>query len=173
MRILLMALFLVGAAVEGRAGEFGCPACSQCGGTCVLQARPVTVEETCYDVKCEKICIPAVRFPWDCGPPRCGRARVVSKLTTETFERPDCEYEWVPVCERCNGLPAGPGMPPAGIPPLPPPATKPAAGTSEMTPRQEQARLAPPVQTAKLPQFAPVAGEAAADRTPINPFAPR
>lgn len=85
-----------------------------------MQMRPTTTTETCYDVECQEICIPAVRFPWDCGPARCGQTRLVTRLTSQERDKPDCEYEWVNVCDRCGrsqGDSEPAEMPPAPAPP--------------------------------------------------------
>lgn len=128
MKIIGLMLLTLGFSATTFAGEFGCERCI-CGGHCILQVKQITKTESCFDVEHKEICIPAVRFPWECGPRRPGRTRVVSKLTTEEREKTSCDYEWVPVCDRC-GRPmnkqdpeAAPKIPPA--PPTPTPAKPP------------------------------------------------
>ncbi|WP_168567009.1 hypothetical protein [Crateriforma spongiae] len=82
-----------------------------CGTCCVCQAKrchvTVDTEEVdveCRDVECEDICIPPVRFWWECGPLKpCGRIRTVRKLVTETHTKKVCTYDWsvVTVCKSC------------------------------------------------------------------------
>lgn len=119
------------------ADQFGCPQCRSCGGACVLKAEPVVEEETCYEVECQQVCIPAVRFPWDsCREPKCGRIRLVSVLKKESRETTACKYEWVVVCSRCGHIHKNgdgePKVPPAPTPPASgedprPPAAPPAS----------------------------------------------
>ncbi len=113
------------------ASEFGCPCCQSCGGTCVLKAEQVEEDETCYDVECKEVCIPAVRFPWEtCRTPKCGRVRLVTKLKEDKRKTTTCKYEWVLTCPRCGrraasskqeeNTPATPTKPADGTPPAPP-----------------------------------------------------
>ena len=44
----------------------GCSACYS-APKCVGSAELVDVEKNCWNVECEDICVPAVRFPWECG----------------------------------------------------------------------------------------------------------
>lgn len=137
LRIFSLAVLLISANLHSAiAGEFGCPACRGCGGACVLKATPVVEEQPCYDVECKDVCIPAVRFPWDsCRTPKCGRLRVVSRLKIDSRETRSCQYEWVPVCPRCEPLKAGASsgnhVPPAPIEPSPKPPAPPAAAPNE------------------------------------------
>ncbi|TWT88523.1 hypothetical protein Mal64_20060 [Pseudobythopirellula maris] len=42
--------------------------CDACGSdTCYAEAEEVTVEKHCWEIECEKVCVPPVRFPWQCG----------------------------------------------------------------------------------------------------------
>jgi len=47
-----------------RAGYSG-----HCGGrdVCCATIEEVTEEKSCWNVKCEKVCVPAIRFPWEPG----------------------------------------------------------------------------------------------------------
>lgn len=128
MKTISLTLLALTVSATTFAGEFGCERCL-CGGRCILQAIPTTATETCFDIEQESICIPSVQFPWECGPRRPGRTRVVSKLTTSEREKPSCDYEWVPVCDRCGrpmkkqdpeAAPQIPPAPPAPIPHAPP-----------------------------------------------------
>ena len=107
--VFLLCATTVGVApAVGRAGE--CPAadcqfgvCFECGRFCRLTTEPTTEKETCYDVECTEVCIPAVRFPWQsCCTPRCGRVRLVQRLKTESRKKPACHYEWQPLCPACR-----------------------------------------------------------------------
>ncbi len=131
------------------AGEFGCPCCQSCGGACVLKVEQVEEDETCYDVECEEVCIPAVRFPWEtCRTPKCGRVRVVAKLKEEKTKKTTCKYEWVLTCTRCGrptSIPKDENENPSKM--------KPADGTPS----------APP-----MPPMAPAASAASKHRVPIQ-----
>lgn len=42
--------------------------CDRCRGPyCVGKSDIVDVEKHCWKIECEDVCIPAVRFPWECG----------------------------------------------------------------------------------------------------------
>jgi hypothetical protein len=129
------------------ASEFGCPHC-QSEGTCVLKAEQVEEDETCYDVECKEICIPAVRFPWEsCRTPKCGRVRVVSKLKEDKRKATTCKYEWVLTCPRCGR-----------------PASVPKEGENESSSTMKPADRTPPVPptapTSPAPPMAPIAPSA-------------
>lgn len=137
MKVILAACAVWAFAVAASAGEFGCPHCQSFGGTCVLKIEQVDDEQTCYDVECEEVCIPAVHFPWEsCRTRKCGRARVVAKLKKESRDTKTCKYEWVLVCDRC-------GRPVAeeeeaeedqSVPPAPKPASKSKTKSSDTPP---------------------------------------
>lgn len=136
MKAISAAVALVVMSANGAiAGEFGCPCCQSCGGACVLKVEQVEEEETCYEVECKEVCIPAVRFPWDrCRTPKCGRVRVVSKLKEDKTTKTACKYEWVLTCSRCGRpaaaietkdacmKPADRTPPAPSMPPMPPAA---------------------------------------------------
>lgn len=132
MRHALVSLAVVMLSGVAAADQFGCPTCRSCGGACVLQAKPVVEKETCYEVECKDVCIPAVRFPWDsCREPKCGRVRRIAVLKKESRETKSCKYEWVVVCPRCGKLhqngDARKSVPPAPEPPqasTPPPTVR-------------------------------------------------
>ncbi|QDS96005.1 hypothetical protein FF011L_48090 [Roseimaritima multifibrata] len=79
-----------------------CCVCQQ--KTCKLNVDVKEVEETCFEVECEDVCIPPVRFWWECGPSkRCPKVRTVAKLVTEKKTKKVCVYDWevVTVCRNC------------------------------------------------------------------------
>ncbi|HEX6987421.1 MAG TPA: hypothetical protein VF170_18730 [Planctomycetaceae bacterium] len=144
LTLFAAALTTATAAAADWPSQFGCPHC-RCGRACVLKVEQVDAEEDCYEVECEEVCIPAVTFPWEsCRTPKCGRSRVVARLTEESRPTKECEYEWVLACPKCgriekNGEKNGAAVPPAPkapmspMPPMPapmPPAAPPAAGTA-------------------------------------------
>ncbi|MEM9364960.1 MAG: hypothetical protein AAGD07_03115 [Planctomycetota bacterium] len=92
--------------------SFG-PACCFCDqGHCQVEVGCEEVEETCYDVECEAICIPPLRFPWECGPlKKCGKVRVIRKLTEDKVTKKVCTYDWsaVACCPDCRKRCAGMG----------------------------------------------------------------
>ncbi len=117
--------------------------CPRCHKYCQLEIVPTTVEKSCWEIECEEICIPAIRFPWEkCCEPKCGTVITVKKLKKVTYECPSCECVWTPVCNTCGnccGAPA-PGEiapPPLGapVPPVPlqndgPPVPPPIGGAA-------------------------------------------
>lgn len=58
-------------------------------GSCRPVPHQETIKEECFDVECEYICIPGIKFPWQrcCEPPSCGRVRCVHRLTSHEHER--------------------------------------------------------------------------------------
>lgn len=69
--------------------------CPSCSARCIFEAKPITVEKSCYEVDCEPICVPKVRFPWQkCCEPMCAEIKWVNVLKTRTYECEDCEYSW-------------------------------------------------------------------------------
>jgi len=79
--------------------------CSSYGKTCSPEVKQIEVEHHCYADKCQDICIPAVRFPWEdcCSPLRCGKVRSVKQLTKWEYKCPDCEVEWNVINNGCCG----------------------------------------------------------------------
>jgi len=86
------------------ASAFG-PCCCFCQeGRCHVSVEQKEVDVKCFDVECEAICIPPLRFPWECGPlKKCGKVRIVKKLTTDKKKKCVCEYDWTAVhcCPDC------------------------------------------------------------------------
>jgi hypothetical protein len=44
-----------------------CRCCCTCRDVCLPRRVESVEEKTCWNVKCKKACIPAVRFPWEAG----------------------------------------------------------------------------------------------------------
>ena len=159
---------LIGLSTVG-AGETRCEscvpfaggsACSACGAgekVCVTDAKPGTVEKHCWNVECEEVCIPAIRYPWHCwgwgkgvdcdsgacgdgcSQTGCGRVRVVRRLKKETYEEDVCEYEHriecrCPVC--CPVTQPGPAPHVESLPAMQPiaPPEEPAPAPQVRTP---------------------------------------
>jgi hypothetical protein len=98
--------------------------CQQCccpREVCVPTIEKVTEKESCWTVTGEKVCIPAVRLPWQsggspltlfswlrhpccttckcanceaCCPPVCGQVRCVNVLDSKEYEVTKCECKW-------------------------------------------------------------------------------
>lgn len=95
--------------------------CPRCHAYCQLTVTPDKEEKTCWEIECEEICIPAIRFPWEkCCEPKCGTVISVRRLKKVTYECPTCKYEWTPVCASCGSCCGGAGAP-QGAPPIAPP----------------------------------------------------
>ena len=85
----------------------GCkPGYSAGGAECVCFCRPGARQETvtkeCFEVECEYICIPGIRFPWQncCEPPSCGKVRRVRRLTSREYEcGTRTVWEWEVICQ--------------------------------------------------------------------------
>lgn len=86
----------------------GCkPACAGCSvrWVCCPSYEKVKVEKDCFDVECEHICVPKVKFPWqDCCTPR--RAYVIGvhrlkKVKIDCGEKCVINWEAKPVYTRC------------------------------------------------------------------------
>lgn len=79
--------------------------CSSCGKTCSPEIKETETAHNCYADKCNDVCIPAVRFPWEscCDPLRCGKVRSVKVLTKWEYKCPDCEVQWNVVNSGCCG----------------------------------------------------------------------
>jgi hypothetical protein len=77
------------------------------------------VEKKCWNVKCEPVCIPKFRWPWECwgkskggcdsdtccgdsccgeccncAPPKCGKVKTVKVLKQHKYTCKECGYEW-------------------------------------------------------------------------------
>lgn len=126
-RTLVLIMAFGAGASQVPAGDVGCETrvpltgetvCDMCGDkVCVTYAEPGTVEKHCWQVECEEVCIPAIRWPWrcwgdkdrcdsgecvaGCAPTACGRVRVVHRLRKETYECDVCKYEHRIEC-RCT-----------------------------------------------------------------------
>lgn len=83
--------------------------CSHCCRICKVKICNVTVgkeeiESNCFECEAVDICIPPVRFWWECGPLRqCGKIRTVNRLTTHSTTKTVCTYDWsvATVCRPC------------------------------------------------------------------------
>lgn len=107
LRFLFVAL-LAGLSVpvfQATASATGACCCFCRAGRCSVKVEKQDVEDTVFDVECEAICIPPIRFPWECGPLKnCGQIRVVKKLVTEKEKRVECTYQWsaTACCPQCR-----------------------------------------------------------------------
>lgn len=93
--------------------------CTHCGREfCYPVPKEVTVSKHCWEVECKRVCIPAVRFPWerwfgggcdgcdagcDSCRPRCGRVRWVRVLKKRKYDCKKLGCDWIvnPVCDSC------------------------------------------------------------------------
>jgi hypothetical protein len=99
-----------------RAGSCAASCKPGCAAECVCYCRPVARQETvtkeCFEVECETICIPGIKFPWQdcCEPPSCGKVRRVRRLTRHEYEcGTRIVWEWELSCHvRCiDSIPPG------------------------------------------------------------------
>ena len=87
--------------------------CHSCGEkVCCTYAKPGEETKHCWEVECKEVCIPAVRFPWECWgakdktqcvddgfclsrwlPIKCGKVKTVRVLKKVEYKCPKCEYE--------------------------------------------------------------------------------
>ncbi len=76
--------------------DSGCTQCPKCEGDfCKLELDNSNIQKTCFKVEQKPVCIPPVRMPWmKCCPPGKSKTRLVSKLSTHTYECPNCSYKW-------------------------------------------------------------------------------
>ena len=76
--------------------DCGCTQCPKCeGDICKLELDNSKVKKTCFKVEQKPVCIPPIRFPWmKCCPPGTSKTRLVSKLSTHSYECPNCAYKW-------------------------------------------------------------------------------
>ncbi|MFG0334769.1 MAG: hypothetical protein ACF8TS_15550 [Maioricimonas sp. JB049] len=103
---LLLAICLTALALSSFAGAEICDdigGCKphRCDTPMRLVCQPTVTaeprEEECWEVECEYVCIPPVRFPWQpCGTPGgCGKIRRVRKLKKVKYEcGTDYVWEW-------------------------------------------------------------------------------
>lgn len=110
--VLVTGLCLLAGAAQANDGcckPVGCGAAPGCGSyllTCRAEVTLEPVKKTCWEVQCEHICIPPVRFPWQkCGEPLgCGKIRCVKKLKEVEYEcGQECVYDWKVVNLGCVG----------------------------------------------------------------------
>ena len=93
-----------------------CPQC-QNDGICQLKTEEVKEKKTCFKVETKKICIPAVRMPWQSCVSQCGQARTIKVLKKETYECPKCEYSWEVVEPECLPFETGEPVQEQAVPP--------------------------------------------------------
>lgn len=123
-RLITTLLLLVATAASVRAAEAQCdtcaPVCAPCAEkVCVTHARAGKQSKHCWDVECAEVCIPAVRFPWECRKqtgcddccvqgllPKCGTVRTVRKLKKVKYDCDVCEYEHTIECRgsHCGAI---------------------------------------------------------------------
>ncbi|MEM1228532.1 MAG: hypothetical protein AAGJ40_22800 [Planctomycetota bacterium] len=82
------------------------PCCCFCNqGHCRVEVGHEEVEETRFDCESVAICIPPLRFPWERGPlKKCGKVRVIQKLTKTKVTKHVCTYDWsaIACCPKCR-----------------------------------------------------------------------
>ena len=82
------------------------PCCCFCQkGRCQVEVDVEDVDVKIFDCECEAICIPPLRFPWECGPlKKCGKVRVVKKLVSDKKKCKVCTYDWTAIvcCPDCR-----------------------------------------------------------------------
>ncbi len=107
------------------ASATGACCCFCRAGRCSVKIDKQDVEATVFKVECETVCIPPIRFPWECGPlRRCGQVRVIKKLVTDKEKHTECTYEWsgIACCPQCSHrIKCRPACPPACEPACPVP----------------------------------------------------
>ena len=81
-----------------------------CVEGCCPECKTVPNEKKGFDVECEKICVPPVKFPWEsCCVRKPGTVKVVRKLAKKDYEcGKKVVYEWpkpekVPCCNEGHG----------------------------------------------------------------------
>ena len=96
---------LIGLLVTTTASAVG-PCCLFCQkGRCHVEVDIEEVEIKGFDVESEAICIPPLRFPWECGPlKKCGKVRCVKKLVGDKKTCKVCTYDWEAIvcCPDCR-----------------------------------------------------------------------
>ena len=165
MILTTISVFVVGSGFS-KAAETDCEtcvpsgiggACAACGAgdkVCVTYAKPGTVEKHCWNVECEEVCIPAIRWPWQCrgwgeharcdaeacadgcSTIACGKVRVVRRLKKETYEEDACVYEHRIECRCPVCCPVAQSVPALGVDALP--RTEPIAPPVEPGPAPPQ-----------------------------------
>ncbi|TWT93573.1 hypothetical protein [Neorhodopirellula pilleata] len=97
---------LVGLMIATVTASAAGPCCLFCQkGRCNVDVDVEEVEIKGFDVECEAICIPPLRYPWECGPlKKCGKIRCVKKLVSDKRTAKICTYDWEAVvcCPECR-----------------------------------------------------------------------
>ena len=97
---ILLFTLLTGTTMATCASQEGCQACPAdgcCGTRDICSCRRTTeeVKKQCWKVSCKKICIPPIRFPWQCGGlAGCGKVRTVRVLEQEASKETEHGYQW-------------------------------------------------------------------------------
>jgi hypothetical protein len=123
------------------AGSDRCPLCrSHChplkDRVCVTSVEPGKASKSCWDVECEEVCIPAVRFPWEkrgveaCDgsavllTDKCGKVRRVNRLRKHDYECETCQYNHSVIrrCPRCGPPASSPCVSGLELPAVPSPS---------------------------------------------------
>lgn len=97
MAAACLGLLACAVATAALAGHGPCQKCPQCDNkVCVPTPETKKVKKHCWDVECEDICIPAIRWPWQssCSPPSCGKVKTVKVLKKVEYECEECGYTW-------------------------------------------------------------------------------
>jgi hypothetical protein len=109
--------------------QISCPRCH----CCVPKVEIEKMKQHCWEVKCEPICIPQVKFPWErkpcaapcgeiyCPPAKCAKTRHVHVLQLVEYECEVCKYTWTPLCQppcECASPTTAVPQPPTSPPPL-------------------------------------------------------
>ncbi|MCM2370353.1 hypothetical protein [Aporhodopirellula aestuarii] len=106
-RIIPLGLLAAAAimSLAGSASAFG-PCCCFCQeGRCQVTVEREEVETKEFVCECEAICIPPLRFPWECGPlKKCGKVRCVKTLGSVKGKETICVYDWSAIhcCPSCR-----------------------------------------------------------------------
>jgi len=82
------------------------PCCCFCQqGRCSVDVSVKEVDVKGFVIEHEAICIPPLRFPWECGPlKKCGKVRCIKVLSTDKRKEKVCVYDWEAVlcCPTCR-----------------------------------------------------------------------
>lgn len=106
VRIATAVVALIGALITSSTASAVGPCCLFCQkGRCNVEVDVEEVEVKGFDVECEAVCIPPLRFPWECGPlKKCGKVRCVKKLVGDKKTTKVCTYDWEAIvcCPDCR-----------------------------------------------------------------------
>ncbi|MEZ6137268.1 MAG: hypothetical protein R3C53_20455 [Pirellulaceae bacterium] len=103
-KLSALAILLVFSLVSTAAlAECGQRCCCMCGKkVCVLKVSEEKEDVIGFEVESKEICIPGIKFPWNCKR-NCGGVRHVCVLKEEKKEKTVCKYDWSikTVCTTC------------------------------------------------------------------------